>query len=367
MAEIELVGHFNSYVGVGEAARRLARLLAASGFGLSLGTFEKGSNRSFGDLVSSEIRSASANTVVSCVNPDQLGALLADHTKLLTESLNHIGFWAWELPDFPKAFRSAFSFVDSVWTVSDFAAAAIGKNTAVSVAKVTLPVPIPSGWRKGDKRHFGISERDFVVLSSFDFKSNFERKNPIAGVEAFKAAFKPDEGAILILKSSNSSEFPEQFDALKRACANRHDIRLISDLLPIQENSMLLDCADVFLSLHRAEGYGINLIDSMARGIPVVATGYSGNLDFMNERNSLLVPYELSQVEHYGGVKIQSSWAEPDIGYAAARLRELFLNQKFYETISHNAYRDVVDGHSLPNSVKHFRNGFTNAGFKSLD
>lgn len=361
MTDIELVGHFNSYVGVGEAARRLARLLSASGFGLSLGTFAKGSKNTPSDFESRRSQATNASTVVSCVNPDQLGALLSDHPKLLVDSVNHIGFWAWELPDFPSVFESAFSFVDSVWTVSDFAATAIGKNTKASVSKVTLPVPIPNSRSQGIKRHFGINERDFVVLSSFDFRSNFQRKNPLAGVEAFKAAFKPDSGAILILKSSNSLEFPEELDSLQRACANRSDIRLINELLPVHENNLLLDCADVFLSLHRAEGYGINLIDSMARGTPVVATGFSGNLDYMNDENSLLVPYELVQVDYYGGVKVQSCWAEPDVVYATAKLRELFSNQRFYETISHKAHRDVIDGHSLPNAVKHFRKGFTNA------
>jgi glycosyltransferase involved in cell wall biosynthesis len=204
-----------------------------------------------------------------------------------------------------------------------------------------------------------VPAKDFVVLSSFDFRSDFQRKNPLAGIEAFKCAFKPDTGATLILKSSNSAEFPEEFELVKQACANRTDIRLLNEILPVFENNLLLNCADVFLSLHRAEGYGINLIDSMARGIPVVATGFSGNLDYMNDANSVLVPFESKRVDFYAGVKVESTWAEPDINFASDKLRELFQDREMYSSISFQASKDIAKGHSLPMAVEQFRKEFT--------
>jgi glycosyltransferase involved in cell wall biosynthesis len=102
--------------------------------------------------------------------------------------------------------------------------------------------------------------------------------------------------------------------------------------------------ADVLLSMHRAEGFGLPMAGAMAHGVPVVATGWSGNLEFMNESNSVLVPYRLVPVsdETVYSRYTNSVWAEPDIDYAATALQRLTENRAYYDKIAAAAHAAVV-------------------------
>jgi glycosyltransferase involved in cell wall biosynthesis len=141
---------------------------------------------------------------------------------------------------------------------------------------------------------------------------------------------------------------------------NREDIHFIDGYLNHYENHALLELSDVFLSLHRSEGYGINLADAMARRTLVVATGYSGNLEFMDQSSSVLVPFELTKVTKYAGITVDSVWAEPDLDFCAHTLRELSQNKEKVERLRHAGHSRIVQQNSLPAAVKQFKKEFMN-------
>jgi hypothetical protein len=163
-----------------------------------------------------------------------------------------------------------------------------------------------------------------MFLFVFDYLSTAERKNPVGMIEAYTRAFGPDDGAVLVLKSINGEKRIEQFERVRRAAENRPDIVVLDTYLtPELHNALLAQC-DAYVSLHRSEGFGLDMAGAMGLGKPVVATRYSGNLEFMDDATAYLVDYELGPVgpgcEPYPE---DSRWAYPNLDHAAELLRRV--------------------------------------------
>jgi glycosyltransferase involved in cell wall biosynthesis len=170
-------------------------------------------------------------------------------------------------------------------------------------------------------------------LTVFDFHSSIERKNPLAAVQAFQKAFSAGEQVELILKASNvNPQHPGnasgQWERLCAASARDRRIRLITNRYSERQMQRLMGDASCLVSLHRAEGFGYVLADAMALGIPVLATAYSGNVDFCDEQTSFPVPYRLVPVQAHGALweEEDTRWAEPDIEAAADQMRRVYTN-----------------------------------------
>jgi glycosyltransferase involved in cell wall biosynthesis len=186
-----------------------------------------------------------------------------------------------------------------------------------------FPEPPPPPDRAG----FGLDEEDFLFLFNFDFHSVVERKNPEGLISAFRKAF--SEGrtrARLVLKSINSHRHPERAAALKQL-ASGLNIVWVDEHLDGARMKTLFATTDCYISLHRSEGLGLGMARAMSYGKPVIATGYSGNLDFTTPENSLLVSFALTELpQDYGVYEKGNFWAEPDTDHAAALMRQVFEN-----------------------------------------
>jgi glycosyltransferase involved in cell wall biosynthesis len=166
------------------------------------------------------------------------------------------------------------------------------------------------------------------------------RKNPLAAIEAFKRAFRPGENAWLLIKS-NFRRRKRLLHEL-RGLAGSHNIRILDGWLSRDELDDLMASADCYVSLHRAEGFGMTMAEAMALGKPVIATGYSGNMDFMTGENSYLVNYELVETAGNTGAHTRGLvWAEPDIDQAAAYMRRVYELPNDARVIGGRARHDV--------------------------
>ena len=165
----------------------------------------------------------------------------------------------------------------------------------------------------------------FVFLLVYDFASVLARKNPVGLIEAFLRAFPdPEEGARLVLKSINSERHPNEHDQVRLAAKGHPHVHLLDFYVSADEKNAMIAAADCYASLHRSEGFGITMAEAMLLGKPVVATAYSGNLDFMRPENSYLVDYELAPIGPGNGpYPPEAEWAEPDLDHAATLMREV--------------------------------------------
>jgi SAM-dependent methyltransferase len=133
-----------------------------------------------------------------------------------------------------------------------------------------------------------------------------------------------------------------------RATEGRRDIHIVDRFVSEPERAALMQRCDAYVSLHRAEGFGLTLGEAMALGKPVIGTGFSSNLDFMTPANSYLVDHEMTQVGPEGeNYPAEGTWAEPDLDHAAALMREVWQNQDEARARGERARRDIAEGFSV--------------------
>lgn len=272
---------------------------------------------------------AGQGPVVVYLNPPELPTALLRFGRRRLIGRLVIGCWAWELPRPPAAWRFAFDHVHEVWVPSQFVAEAVkslGDATPVRVAPhpVETPVPIP-----GLRARLGLPQDSVLVLTVADTRSSFARKNPQGALRAFGMAVGDDAAAHLVIKVSGAHSDPDTVAALQRDVAGRRNVSVIARDLTPGDMGGLVASADIVLSLHRAEGFGLSLAAAMAAGKPVIATGWSGNLEFMDSESSVLVPYRLVPVYDPQGIYEEEDgqrWAAPDLEAAASSLRRCIFN-----------------------------------------
>jgi glycosyltransferase involved in cell wall biosynthesis len=181
----------------------------------------------------------------------------------------------------------------------------------------------------------------------FDMHSYVERKNPHAVIEAYRRAFEPRARQTqLVIKASHLEAYP---DAAARLSADLESVGgiLISNSMNRSELSMLFAACDGYLSLHRCEGFGLTIAEAMVLGKPVVATGYSGNMDFMNASNSYPVRYRLTELDRdHGPYRRGTHWADPDLDHAAELMRQVFEQRGDARQKGITAAADIARWHS---------------------
>jgi len=270
----------------------------------------------------------------------------------LTEGRVNIGVWAWELEVSCPKRRGLPKLLDEIWTVSEFCKREAGNNAIV----VKIP-PSCLGCPKSvaeSRKEFDIPTELFVCLFVFDFRSSYHRKNPLAVVEAFKRAFK-EEQALLIIKANygsvSSSERQELMSQLPTNC------RLIEEEYNKDKVLSLINACDVYMSLHRSEGSGLTMIEAMSMGKPVIATNYSGNLDFMNDSNSLLVDWEYCDLQgYYATLGLNCKWANPNIKTAATYLKMLYNHPELRDKYGKKAKDYIVKEWNRAGLAKFIKN-----------
>lgn len=319
---VELAGYLDAAVGVGEAARRYVGALRSAGVQvLDRDVPLPGRDAAQTDLPVGARPSAEAvGFNLLCLNPEQMVPYLNGPDAPVREGRASIGIWSWEVDVLPPGWREAAEGLTEVWTYSRFAAERIGAGLEVPV--LGFPPPLASQPEGNHTQPTPKLPSGFRVLIMFDYLSTLERKNPLGAIEAYRRAFTPDDGAVLVLKSVNGRHRPEHHAEVMAAVEGRADVVSIDRTISGAERDALIGACDCYLSLHRSEGHGMPLAEAMALGKPVVATAYGGNIEFMNDTNSYLVAWTPTrvggQVEHYPA---GANWAEPDVEHAARLLR----------------------------------------------
>lgn len=246
------------------------------------------------------------------------------------ERTYRIAYWYWEFDSIPDSWLEQARNVDEVWAATEFVAKGLRDKLPIPVRTIFPGVQLGQ-YRRRNRAYFGLKDNEYTFLFTFHMMSIMERKNPIGLIRAFSSAFKPGDAVCLVLKTSFGDRWPEQIKELRHAASlSGMNIQIIDQVFTPDEVLSLMDTCDAYVSLHRSEGLGLTMAEAMLMGKPVIATNYSGNVDFMDETNSLLVPYELVKLGRpIPPYDENQHWAEPSVDEAAKLMRKVFVNQEW--------------------------------------
>jgi glycosyltransferase involved in cell wall biosynthesis len=350
-AGVACIGHLTAESGVGEALRGTARALQAADvpftlLGLDTYTTARLEDRSLAAHESPHLGARAnllcdgligADIAVRALGP----AAFTGRTNILRPF--------WELAKVPPRFADTLERFQEVWAPSEFVRSALAEASDVPVFRVPLPVEL-SSIASVSRSQYGLPEDATLFLFAFDPSSFFARKNPVAVVETFHQAFgdRSNTRVGLVIKTLDAGPDAAILKTLRKAIGGDRRINLIEGTVRRAEMNGLIAAADVFVSLHRSEGFGLGLAEAMLLGKPVIGTAYSGNADFLDEATGYPVPYRLVPVkagdypEHDGQV-----WAEPDVAVAATRMAAIVSDPDAARRIAAAGQAFIKTHHSL--------------------
>jgi len=326
---VRMTGYLGHTLGLGAAARGYVQALGAAGvpvrtvsmplhhLALPLQLADEYGRHSFDELV----HEGAHGFEIVAVNAEELPDLVERLGEDYFEG-PRIGIWGWETNTIPPRWRRAFALVDEIWVYSRFMAENIGAVAPVPV--ISLPPPVLRPAEPPELLRLDVPD-GFLFLFVFDYLSTVQRKNPVGLIEAFRRAFARGEGPQLLIKTINAPLRPLAEEEVLWSVHGREDIHVVDRSLSGEQLHGLMAACDCYVSLHRSEGFGLTMAEAMAIGKPVIGTGYSGNVDFMNEENSYLIDFTIGRVgpdcEIYPP---EGEWAQPSVEHAAALMRSVY-------------------------------------------
>lgn len=313
---ITMIGDFKGASGLSEAARGLSTAMDYANMPHEMVHFY---DRNSVD------RGGTYEINLICTNPNLLAELLLSLPRSMWFHRYQIGMWFWEQEHLPQDWIEILDLFDEIWVGSTFTADAVRRVTEKPVTVIPCLLNAQSDPNRS-RTDFGIAEDLFLVLLAFDCHSVPERKNPRGGIEAFCKGFEDVKDRVgMVIKIRNGT--PAHRQELQDSFGDFPHLFFVEEDLPKEEMNRLIELCDVYLSLHRAEGFGLVLAEAMCLGTAVVATNWSATTEFMNPEVSCLVDAKLVTLEK-DHIPFQkgSRWADPDLNQASAYLRYLYDN-----------------------------------------
>ena len=351
-------GLLNESLGIGQAGRLTVRALRDAGYDVT----EHDLRPAFRHILGQGAQRPDAlegggegGVWLIHANPSEALVALLAHPPESWAHTYRIGYWAWETTKAPKSWVFVADYFHEIWVPSDFvhdavARAYLGAGRADLVARLrVMPHPLPPmppqtpEKQQLTRKRFGLTA-ECEVLCLFDAKSSAARKNPWGVIDAWQRAFpQPGSDARLTIKVADLRQDPVSAAKLEELIARRSDMRLVSEHFSESDMVAFIGAFDILVSLHRSEGFGLTLAEAMAQGVAVIATEFSGNMQFMNAGNARLVPAAVVPVFDpdgpYTGLERdpEQGWGEPHLGAATIALREMVESKALREEISAGA------------------------------
>jgi glycosyltransferase involved in cell wall biosynthesis len=326
---LNITGFLTADLGLGESARCMIRAADAAQLPSALVPLKLNCKNRLGDQTYAvRLQEENPHEVnVIHLDPPSSRDLTHHHGAGFLGGKYNIAYWAWELPDFPDGWVPCIDYYDEIWCPSDFTREAIAMKSSVPV--ITMPHAIAFARPEGSARsHFGLPADKFLFLFVYDLNSYSSRKNPEAAIAAFRESGLASDGAALVVKVQNGAENATDLAVLKSALADLPGTVLLTETMTRREIYELEAACDCFVSLHRAEGFGLAVAECMYLGKPVISTNWSATAEFLNADNGCPVNYRLVTLERNHGPYMKGSfWAEPDPAHAAVWMRKLVADR----------------------------------------
>ena len=352
---VTLVGHPFAAIGMGEQMRSSLQALRAAALDPFVYDVFRHAQRQEDEhralIGTSESSTLAGGIRIFHVNGDEIDNVLAALKRAGQDfdGGHNIIVPAWELPRYPAVWAEKLRLFDEVWAISRFVQAALAAS-GIDAVFVGQSVDLPRGPLL-PRRSFGLRDDGLVILGFVDLTSYVARKNPAALLELMRRTLAdPDiarsaDDITFVLKAKNGPGSASDWAASLSPAPP--GLRILTEPLSALETRSLIATCDCFVSLHRSEGFGRTPAEAMRLGRLAMATGWSGNTDYMHPGNSLAVPYSLAPVaaQDYPHASGQA-WAEPDIAAACALLKRAILDRRWARAIAAQGCRDVALHHS---------------------
>jgi glycosyltransferase involved in cell wall biosynthesis len=283
---------------------------------------------------------------IVCASPERLPAFVQHAGAEFFAGRHTAGVWFWHGERFPPELQDRFALVEQVWVPSAHSAAAIEPASDVPVHVIRVPVA-PDPDRARTRAELGLPEGTFLFVVAVDHRTGFERQNPLAAVAAFARAFAPGDGAGLVVVCRGTAAAPEDHARLVQAAARHPDVALLHHDSIAADVTAVTAAGDSYVSLHRAEAFGVWLAEAMWLGKPVIATAYSGPLEYLTVDNSRPVDHRLVPLgEGQAPLVAGGRWADPDLDQAAAAMRDFFEHRDPARRLGERAATDIRSRHA---------------------
>ena len=341
---VNLIGDIQAEIGLGQSIRLVANELQLSKYPFTIYNFQLDGNVRRGDHSFDSCISKAYPYPINIfhINQQEIGLAYLYLPKDIWKNHYNIAFWLWELEEFPAEYIEAIRFFDEIWTPSEFASRSIRKVTDKPV--YTIPYYVTAEKDPACTREtFGLPEDKFLYLIMYDTNSTMARKNPVGALEAYKKAFPEEQENVgLIIKMNNPTE--NDIAVIREQTRDYSNIYFITEVMDKPKVNSLIALSDVFISLHRAEGFGLVMAEAMLLNTACVATDWSSNTEFMDEKSACMVPYRKKEItETTGNYKKGYVWAEPDTEEAACYIRRLYDDPEYYRGILAEACKKVKE------------------------
>ena len=343
---MNIVGFLTAELGVGESARCMVRAADAAAIPTAVVPLKLNCKNRLGDQTYASRLQEDNPHGVNVIHLDPPASRDVDHHhgKSFRAGKYNIGYFAWELPEFPDAWAGSFDYYDEIWCPSDFTSAAIAMKSPVPVLTMPHAIDFPPGLENlsapGTSREiagvsttplaalrqrFALPVDPFLFLTLFDLNSYSARKNPRAVIEAFRLAALAHDRAALVIKVQNVSGNQADFAALQASVRDLPGTVLLTETLSRADIHALEATCDCFLSLHRSEGFGLAIAECMLLGKPVISTDWSATAEYVTVENGFPVRAPLVTLERNHGPYAKGAiWADPDPSHAAEHMRTVF-------------------------------------------
>ncbi len=345
---MNVVGFHQAELGVGESARCMVRAADAAGLPVAVVPLKLNCLNPMGDAtLAARLQDSNPHGVnVVHVDAPQSRDIDHHHGPAFRAGRYNIAYWAWELPEFPDAWLEHAQYYDEIWCPSDFVRAAIAEKLPHAVH--TMPHAIgfarPTDSVAAIRARFGLPVDRFLFLFLYDLNSYSERKNPKAVLEAYRHAFPASREVGVVIKVHNRANNPDAWARLQEDAKALDGAVLIAETLPRADIYALQAACDCFVSLHRSEGFGLAIAESMFLGKPVISTDWSASAEFVNERNGCPVEAKLVTLErNIGPYAKGQTWADPDVEHAAWWMRRLVAEPELREKIGTRARATIEE------------------------
>ena len=332
---VNLIGCFRLKTGLGQGCRLTAAAFHDCGFPVAMRDFSLSAEYGGPTEYDGLLREQSPYAInVFFINMHEYAQAFLKIGRNQWDRHYNIVYWNWEAEQFPKEWIPLFKQIDEIWTASEYTSKAIRTVTDKPVVTIGYSVPVPK-CSNVDRSFFGLPDDVFLYLILFDNNSYSKRKNPEAAIEAFKKAFPEDckdVGLVVKITAPDWKLLHRLRESLKG-----YQVWFLQELYSREDLNALIKLCNVYVSLHRAEGFGMVLAEAMLLGIPTVATAYSSNIEFQTDESACLVNFRKAPLEKdLWPYKKGYQWAEADTDDAAKLMRRLKEDTIFWSKISEN-------------------------------